>query len=107
MRIGINNSLRRFNIWRVRTIPERTFILLLSVLVGGVSGLAAVILKNLIHSSITLLEDNFLNQGAYSYLIFPIVGIALTFLFVKYVVRDNISHGVTRVLRSISKRNSL
>ncbi len=107
MKIGINNSLRRFNIWRVRTIPERTFILILSVLVGGVSGLAAVILKNLIHSSITLLNENFLNQGAYSYLIFPIIGIALTFLFVKYVVRDNISHGVTRVLQSISKRNSL
>lgn len=99
--------MRRFNIWRVRTIPERTFILILSVLVGGISGLAAVILKNLIHSSITLLNDNFLNQGAYSYLIFPIIGIALTFLFVKYVVRDNISHGVTRVLQSISKRNSL
>ncbi|MCF8362622.1 MAG: chloride channel protein [Prolixibacteraceae bacterium] len=105
--MSINNSLRRFNIWRVRTIPERTFILILSVLVGGISGLAAVILKNLIHSSITLLNDNFLNQGAYSYLIFPIIGIALTFLFVKYVVRDNISHGVTRVLQSISKRNSL
>lgn len=81
--------------------------MILSVLVGGVSGLAAVILKNLIHSSITLLNDNFLNQGAYSYLIFPIVGIALTLLFVKYVVRDDISHGVTRVLQSISKRNSL
>ncbi|MDA3818226.1 MAG: chloride channel protein [Prolixibacteraceae bacterium] len=107
MRISINNSLRSFNIWRLRVIPERTFIMILSVLVGGVSGLAAVILKNLIHSSITLLNDNFLNQGAYSYLIFPIVGIALTLLFVKYVVRDDISHGVTRVLQSISKRNSL
>jgi CIC family chloride channel protein len=107
VRISINNSLRSFNIWRLRVIPERTFIMILSVLVGGVSGLAAVILKNLIHSSITLLNDNFLNQGAYSYLIFPIVGIALTLLFVKYVVRDDISHGVTRVLQSISKRNSL
>lgn len=107
VKIGINNSLRRFNIWRVRTIPERTFILILSVLVGGVSGLAAVILKNLIHSSITLFNDNFLTQGSYYYLIFPIIGITLTFLFVKYIVRDNISHGITRVLQSISKRNSL
>jgi CIC family chloride channel protein len=76
-------------------------------LVGGVSGLAAVILKNLIHSSITLFNDNFLTQGSYYYLIFPIIGITLTFLFVKYIVRDNISHGITRVLQSISKRNSL
>ncbi|MDA3880476.1 MAG: chloride channel protein [Prolixibacteraceae bacterium] len=107
MRYNINNSLRRFNIWRVRNIPEHTFILIISAMVGAVSGLAAVLLKNLIHFSINLLNHNFLGRGTYLYLFFPIIGITLAWLFVKYVVKDNISHGVTRVLYSISKRNSI
>jgi CIC family chloride channel protein len=76
-------------------------------MVGAVSGLAAVLLKNLIHFSINLLNHNFLGRGTYLYLFFPIIGITLAWLFVKYVVKDNISHGVTRVLYSISKRNSI
>ncbi|MBN1769320.1 MAG: chloride channel protein [Prolixibacteraceae bacterium] len=102
----MSNSLRHFNIWRVRRIPERTFILIVSALVGAVSGLAAVILKNLIHFSIELLNHNFLDKGTFLYLLFPIIGIAITLFFVKYFVKDDISHGVTKVLYSISKRNS-
>jgi CIC family chloride channel protein len=80
--------------------------LFLSLIVGLISGLAAVLLKNLIHFSIELLEEKFLSVGDYYYLLFPLVGIILTILFVKYIVKDNISHGVTRVLYAISKRNS-
>ncbi|MBN2261876.1 MAG: chloride channel protein [Prolixibacteraceae bacterium] len=103
---GLTNSLRRFNIWRVKRIPERSFVLFLSFVVGLVSGLAAVLLKNLIHFSIEMLEDNFLSRGAYLYLIFPILGITITYLFVKHIIKDNIGHGVTRVLYAISKNNS-
>jgi chloride channel protein, CIC family len=99
------NALRRFNIWRIRNVSERNFLLMLSVLVGLVSGLAAVILKNAIHYSIIFIEKLIMNGGYY--LIFPVVGIVLCYLFVKYVVKDNISHGITRVLYSISKQNSL
>lgn len=102
----VNNWFRKFNIWRIRNISERTFILFLSLIVGLISGLAAVLLKNLIHFSIELLEEKFLSVGDYYYLLFPLVGIILTILFVKYIVKDNISHGVTRVLYAISKRNS-
>ncbi|MDA3929749.1 MAG: chloride channel protein, partial [Prolixibacteraceae bacterium] len=103
----INNLFRRFNIWRLRNITERQFVLFLSVLVGAVSGLAAVLLKNLIHFSIRFIEHNLIDKGEYLYLIFPIIGITVTYLFVKYIVKDNISHGVTRVLYAISKRNSM
>ncbi|HKM92339.1 MAG TPA: chloride channel protein [Prolixibacteraceae bacterium] len=103
----LTNSLSRFNIWRVKRIPERSFVLVLSVVVGVVSGLAAVMLKNLIHISIDLLEEHFLSKGAYIYLVFPLIGITLTYLFVKYIVKDNIGHGVTRVLYAISKNNSI
>ena len=103
----VKNSLRRFNIWRIKNITERQFVLFLSFIVGLMSGLAAVLLKNLIHESISFIEKHLINEGEYYYLLFPIVGIGLTFLFVKYVVKDNISHGVTRVLYAISKNNSM
>jgi chloride channel protein, CIC family len=105
--LNVRKILIRFNIWRIKTIPERTFVLILSVLVGAVSGLAAVTLKNLIYVSIDLLDHHFFSKGTYLYLVFPIIGITLTYLFVKYIVKDNIGHGVTRVLYSISKSNSL
>jgi chloride channel protein, CIC family len=103
----LNNTLRRFNIWRIRNVSERQFVLILSVLVGAVSGFAAVILKNLIYESIEFIENHLIREGQYYYLLFPIIGIAITFLFVKYVVKDNIGHGVTRVLYAISRNNSM
>lgn len=100
--------LRDFNVWRPKKITERHFVLALSLLVGAVSGLAAVLLKNLIHFSIHIIQHKLISEGDYfHYLLLPIIGISLTYLFVKYVVRDNISHGVTRVLYAISKRNSM
>jgi len=98
---------RQFNIWRTRNIPERIFIISLSVLVGVVCGFAAVALKNIIFLATYYLEKHILEQKDYYYIFFPIIGIGLTYLFVKYIVRDNISHGVTRVLYAISKKNSL
>lgn len=102
----VRNSFRKFNIWRIRNVSERKFILFLSFVIGVVSGLAAVLLKNLIHESISFIETHLIQEGEYYYLLFPIVGIGLTYLFVKYIVKDNISHGVTRVLQAISKNNS-
>jgi CIC family chloride channel protein len=107
MRSEINKIIIRFNIWRIRRISEQNFVIFLSLIVGVVSGIAAVILKNTIHFSINFLETNFLSESLFYYLIFPILGIALTYSFIKYVVKDNISHGVTRVLYSISKQNSI
>jgi chloride channel protein, CIC family len=105
MKEKIENIFRRFNIWRTRNIPERNFIVFLGFLVGIISGVAAVTLKSAIHLSIHLLEKLFLEKGDFYFVLFPIIGITLTYLFVRYVVKDNISHGVTRVLYSISKKN--
>jgi CIC family chloride channel protein len=102
----VNNLLRRFNIWRTRNIPERNFILILSFIIGIISGLAAVILKNAIHISIELVDKIILNWGVV-FIVFPFGGILLCFLFVKYVIKDDISHGITRVLFSISRQNSI
>ncbi|MFO7573597.1 MAG: chloride channel protein [Bacteroidales bacterium] len=79
------------------------------MVVGLVSALAAVILKNTIHFMHKLLTSGFVKENSESYLLlaYPLIGIILTWLFVKYVVRDDISHGVSRILKSISKGNSV
>ena len=89
-----------------RTEPKR-LILILSLVVGITSGLAAVILKNLIHTIQYLLTSWIpIDNGSLLFLAYPMVGILLTVLFVKYYVKDNISHGITRILFAISRRDS-
>ena len=86
-------------------MPERNLMLLLSLSVGILCGLAAVVLKlsiEHIHSALTSWfgggdEYNFL------YLIYPGVGMLISLLFVKYIVRDNIGHGVTKVLLAVEE----
>ncbi|MDR2679906.1 MAG: chloride channel protein [Tannerella sp.] len=96
----------RFLLWRQKHINERTFVLCVSFLVGIGSALAAIILKSTIHF-IQRLFTSGLQEGAnYWLLIYPVIGILLTGLFVKYIVRDDISHGVTKILFAISQRKS-
>ena len=97
--------LQRFIIWRERNIKEKRFILLLSFLVGIFTAFAALILKVLIHWIQNFLTENFdTTEANYQYLIYPVVGIFLAGLFVRYVVKDDISHGVTKILYAISRR---
>jgi chloride channel protein, CIC family len=77
------------------------------MVVGIFSGLAAVILKNSIHYLHELLTEGFdLTDWNYLYLLYPMIGILITILFVRYVVKDDISHGVTKILYAISKKES-
>ncbi len=93
--------------WREHHIKEKNFVLLLAFLVGIFSGLAALVLKFLIHYISEVLTAGInLESGNYIYILLPAVGIVLTALYVRYVVRDNISHGVTRVLYAISQNKS-
>ena len=93
--------------WREKHITDRNFVLILALVVGLLSGFAALLLKLIIEEIASLLTAHVsITQGNYSYLIFPIVGILIVSLFVRYVVRDNISHGVTRVLYAISQKKS-
>jgi CIC family chloride channel protein len=93
--------------WRLRHIPARQFVLILSVITGIGSGLAAVILKNTLYYTNYFLTNGFSYHGYYYlFLLFPVAGIILTILFVRYIIKDNISHGVSKVLYSISRNNS-
>lgn len=93
--------------WREKHIKEKNFVVILALVVGALGGFAAVLLKTLIHYISTALTSGLsISEGNYLFFIYPAVGVFITLLFVKYVVRDNISHGVTRVLYAISQNKS-
>ena len=94
--------------WREDNIPAKQFTLVLSLVVGVLTALAACLLKWAIHGIQYLLTTNFeYYSGNLLYLLYPIVGILLSGLFVKYILRDDISHGVTKILYAISQRKSI
>jgi CIC family chloride channel protein len=99
--------LNKLIVWRIAKIPEKQFIYILSLIVGAVSGLAALALKNLIHFIAGQLTSWFDSDSiSYLYLVYPLVGIFFTVLFVRFIVKDNIGHGVSKILYSISRQNS-
>lgn len=97
--------LDRFIEWREKHISQNQFILILSFIVGILSALAAYALKHLIHLIQHLLTGGF-DKDTFNwlYLVYPVIGIFITGLFIRRVVRDDISHGVTKVLYAISCR---
>ena len=96
--------MQRLILWREKNISEKHFILMLSFFVGILTALAALILKYLIHLIQNFLTDNFDTTGAnYLYLVYPVIGIFLTGLFIRNIVKDDIGHGVTKILYAISR----
>lgn len=89
-----------------RHLSQRTTVLFLSVIIGLFGAAVAIIIKNLMHFTTVMLTNAFPDaQINYFYLVFPPVGILLTVLFVRKVVRDDLSHGVSIVLKSICKND--
>jgi len=96
---------QKFIKWREDNIKEKHFILILSFLVGVFVALATLTLKFIIKEIEGMLTQNFdVSQVHFVYLIYPVIGILLSGLFVRYIVKDDISHGVTKILFSISQR---
>ena len=90
--VGHSGWLKRFILWRDKRIKEKQFILILSFLVGIFTAFAALILKMLIHWIQNFLTENFnTTEANYLYLVYPVAGIFLAGLFVRYVVKDDIS----------------
>lgn len=97
--------LDRFIEWREKHLSQNQFILILSFAVGVLSAIAAFTLKHLIHFIQDMLTGGF-DKDSFNwlYLVYPVIGIFFTGLFIRKVVRDDISHGVTKVLYAISCR---
>ena len=102
-----SNWLSRLHQWREEHISERMFVLILAFFVGFFSAVAAFVLHWLINQIVSLLTSSFdASSSNWLYLVYPVVGIYITSLFVRYVVKDNISHGITRILYAISQNRS-
>ena len=89
----------------LHTLPTRSHIPVLSVVTGVLCGLAAVLLKVTIRGMHHGL-DALVGDANWLFLLLPGVGMLLSFLIVRYIVRDNIGHGVTKVLQAVSKNES-
>ena len=99
--------LKRLHEWRVAHVSEKMFMIILALLIGFFAAVAAFSLHWIINQIVSLLTSSFDRTGAnWLYLVYPVVGIYLTSLFVRYVVKDNISHGITRILYAISSNKS-
>ena len=100
-----NEGYLRLISWREKHIKESNFILILSFVVGLLTSLAAVLLKNMIFWVEKVLTSPFNVESAnYLFLLYPAIGIFLTSIFVRYVVKEDIGHGVTNILYAISRR---
>lgn len=88
-------------------MPEKRKLIILSFVVGISSGLAAVLLESLvraIHHGLTSWFDGSLDN--FLYLVYPGIGMLLSLILLRFVIKDNIGHGVTKVLVAISKNDS-
>lgn len=104
----VNNRsvlIRKISIWSSKHLSQKQFLIILALLVGIGSALAAQILKLLIYEIEHLLTSQFdTTQANRLFLVYPIIGIFITALFIKFVVRDNIGHGVTKILYALSRK---
>ena len=102
-----NQFFRRILHKNLFEIDQVKLVYFLSLLVGLLSALAAALLKYSIHYTHKILTEGITTEsGSYLYLAYPLLGMLLTFLFVRYIVRDNIGHGISRILYSISRKKS-
>lgn len=102
---GNNKQMRKLSVWIARHLSQKQFIFILALLVGVGSAIAAQVLKLLIHEIEHILISQFdVTHANWLFLVYPVVGIYLTALFIKYVVRDDIGHGVTKILYALSRK---
>jgi chloride channel protein, CIC family len=100
-----SNGYLRLLAWREKHIKESNFVLVLSFVIGLLTAFSALLLKSMIHWVEKILTSPFqIDSANYLYLLYPAIGILLASLFVRYVVKDDIGHGVTNILYAISRR---
>ena len=101
------NLLTRFLKWRYKNISNKTFVHIMSVVVGFTAGLAAVSLKNITYFIQALLEGGIVISENQLYFILPVFGLTLVYLYVKFVHKKPIQHAVSSIIFSLSKKGGL
>ena len=103
----LEETLSKIVAWQKRRVSNRELLLVLAFIVGFLASVAAYVLHIIIGQIESLITSGFRMMTInWLYLLYPIIGIWLTGLFIRYIVRDNISHGITRVLYAISTKQS-
>lgn len=98
----------RFIIWRMRHVSERQLLILLAVVIGILGAIAAVVLKTSVHYLEGWVRSvPVAHMGNWLFLVFPLAGILITVFYVRRFVRDDISHGVSRILYAISRNKGV
>ena len=101
------DKIYQYYLWLTHRLTDRQLMMVLAVVVGLAAGLGTYVFEVLLHFVREGLVNWFpVERAQFLYLIYPAIGIILATLFVKYVVKDNISEGVTRVLYAMSRTNS-
>ena len=96
--------LTKFLVWRLKHIPHKQFVNLISAIIGLLAGLGAVMLKNITHVIQQLLEGEFIKEIHQAfYFIFPIIGLLLVLVTIKYFIKKKVGHGIPSTLYAISK----
>ena len=104
----IKNQFLNFLVWRSHAISDKHFVMILSLLVGFFCAVAALILSHIINSIHELVRTSFDRDDLnYLYLATPVIGILFASLYVRCVVKDDISHGVTKILYAISQNKAI
>ena len=103
----INGWIDRFNVWRTTHMTDRRFMLILSIPAGFFAGAAAVVIKKLAHGIRDLVYNHVINASfSYSnllYFVCPAIGILLTILFCKFILKKDVGHGIPSILFAIRK----
>jgi CIC family chloride channel protein len=99
---------KKFLKWRYQNISNKQFTHIASAIIGLLAGLGAVILKNFTHLIQQLLEGKFIKELHQAfYFIFPIIGLLIVLIIIKYVVKKKVGHGIPSTLYAISKQKGL
>lgn len=102
---GIKDKLEKFHKWRNENLSTKSFVVILSIIIGIAAGFVAVIIKNavrLMHNFV----DALFNEEMHNilYFIFPLIGISLAVLYIRFILRKPVRHGIPNVLYGISQR---
>jgi len=100
--------LHKFLNWKSRNLSHQQFLMMLSAVIGFVAGLFAVIIKNLTHLIQHLLEGEFIVKyhDAF-YFIFPVIGLLIVYLIIKFVIKHKVGHGIPTTLYAISRQKGI
>lgn len=103
----IENLIKRLLLLRYKYISQKNFVFLLAMLIGLLSGLVSVTIKNITYGIEWMLDHLAIVSKNGIYFILPVIGLWLVYLFVKYLSKQKVEHAIPSILFSLSKKNGL